>query len=148
MVVALSLALTMAGTLAALFPGPLPQDWETLLLWHGDGGFTDRLDESFPENGLARAALLVAMVGIVSYVFAVFVGLFLFRRYARFGFACICALQAATVAFEGLVVMTPLEAAALQLALMLDGAIVAMSYLPPIAREFEPRNPSSATWAT
>lgn len=145
-VVALSLALSVAGALAALFPGPMSQDWETILLWHGQGGITDRLDERLPESVAGRVTLVALSLGVLGYVAAVVVGLFFFKRFARFGFVCVCALHLAVVPFDGIVVMTPLEAALLELALLLDGVIVAMSYLPPIAYEFDAQR--SANLAT
>jgi hypothetical protein len=74
---------------------------------------------------------------MLAYSAAVAVGLFLFWRFARFGFVLICALTLALVPFDGLVVMTPLVAALYDLSLVIDGVVVAMAYLPPVRNEFE-----------
>ena len=72
------------------------------------------------------------------FAIAVYIGMFLFWRFARFGFVCLTALSVVLVPFDGLVVMAPVEASLLQLALIIDGVIVAMAYLPPIGGQFEP----------
>lgn len=136
-VVALSIALTIAGAIAAAFPGQLSEEWKTLLLWHGNSGVTTHLTENLPESRLTLALLLLLAAGLFGYAIAVVIGMFLFWRFARFGFVLLSALTVALVPFDGLVVMTPLEAATFQLTLILDGVIVAMSYLPPIRSEFE-----------
>ena len=123
--------------MAAAFPGPMSEDWQTLLLWHGNDGLVDRFFTDLPESTWIRVAWIIILGCLLAYAFAVLVGLFFFRRFARFGFVLICAFTLALVPFDGLVVMTPLEAAVVQLTLVLDGVIVAMTYLPPIRGEFE-----------
>jgi hypothetical protein len=144
-VVALSITLTMAGSVAAAFPGQLSEDWTTLLLWHGNDGLTDRLVENLPESNWTRALWLLVAFGLLAYATAVVLGLFLFWRFARFGFVCICALTLALVPFDGLVVMTPLEAALFHLSLVLDGVVVAMAYLPPVRYQFDQKDYSVMT---
>lgn len=137
LVVTLSIALAVASAIVAVFPGPLSEDWKTLLLWHGNDGLRDRFLGNLPESTWTRAVWAIILAGLLVYAFAAIVGLFFFRRFARFGFVCIGAFTLALVPFDGLVVMTPLEAAVVQLTLVLDGVIVAMAYLPPIRGEFE-----------
>ena len=136
-VVALSGALIIAGAVAAMFPGQIPEDWATLLQWHGNGGISEQITENIPESYWARAILLLVGFGFLAFTIAVLIGMFLFWRFARFGFVCLTALSVVLVPFDGLVVMAPIEAALFQLALILDGVIVAMAYLPPIGRLFE-----------
>jgi hypothetical protein len=136
-VVALSIALTIAGAVAAVFPGQISEEWTTLLQWHGNSGISEQLIGNIPESYWARALLLLLAVGFLAFAVAVFVGMFLFWRFARFGFVCLTALSVVLVPFDGLVVMAPVEAALFQLALILDGVIVAMAYLPPIGGQFE-----------
>ncbi len=135
--VALSIAVAIAGVVAAVFPGQISEEWTTLLQWHGNSGISEQLAENIPENYWVRVVLLLFAIGYLAFVIAVLVGMFLFWRFARFGFVCLTALCVAFVPFDGLVVMTPVEAALFQLALILDGVIVAMSYLPPIRGQFE-----------
>ena len=137
LLVALSIALTVACAIAAAFPGQLSEEWTTLLLWHGNEGLTGYLVENLPESTWARILWALAAIGMLAYTVAVVVGLFLFCRFARFGFVLVCALTLALVPFDGLVVMTPLVAALYELSLVLDGVVVAMAYLPPVRNEFE-----------
>ena len=136
--VGLSIALIIAGAVAAIFPGHMSEEWTTLAQWHGNGGVSEQLTENLPENYWVRAVLLLLAVGFLAFAIAVLIGMFLFWRFARFGFVCLTALSVVLVPFDGLVVMAPIEASLLQLALILDGVIVAMAYLPPISGQFEP----------
>ena len=136
-VVALSTALLIAGAVAAAFPGQISEEWKPLLQWHGNGGITEHLVENIPENYWTRAVLLLFAIGFLVFTIAVLIGMFLFWRFARFGFVCLTALSVVLVPFDGLVVMAPVEAALFQLALILDGVVVAMAYLPPIRGQFE-----------
>ena len=137
-VVGLSIALMIAGAVAAVFPGQMSEDWTTLVQWHGNGGISEQISGSLPENYWLRAVLLILAVGFLAFAIAVYIGMFLFWHFARFGFVCLTALSVVLVPFDGLVVMAPVEASLLQLALIIDGVIVAMAYLPPIGGQFEP----------
>lgn len=136
-VVGLSIAFTIASAVAALLPGKMSEDWTTLLQWHGNSGVSEQLIANIPESYWVRAVLSLLAVGFLAYAIAIIIGMFVFWRFARFGFIFLTALSIVLVPFDGLVVMTPVEAALFQLVLVLDGVIVAMAYLPPICGQFE-----------
>ena len=136
-VVGLSIVLTIASAVAAILPGQMSEEWTTLFQWHGNGGISEQLLENIQESYWERAVLLILAAIFFAFAIAVLIGMFLFWRFARFGFVCLTALSVVLVPFDGLVVMTPLEAALFQLVLILDGVIVAMAYLPPICSQFK-----------
>ena len=73
----------------------------------------------------------------MGFTVAVQVGMFWFWRFARTGYVLLVALFLVAIPFDGLVVMTPIEAALYDIALILDGAVITMAYLQPIASYFE-----------
>ena len=136
-IVGLSLALTIASAIAAAFPGASSEEWAAVLQWHGNGGVSQYIAENIPESMWARIALgIVAAVLAISAI-AIQIGMFLLWRFARIGYVCLSALLILTVAFDGLVVMVPAEAALYQLSLIVDGVVIAMAYLQPIASYFD-----------
>ena len=139
LMVALSLAVALAIVGTVVWPPAWPDEWAAVLEWHGNGGiFDDVFGESY-ENTLAWMGLALVIVVAAVIALAVEVGMFLFWRPARAGYAALIVVYLLFVAFDGLVVMTPIEAALYNVTLLLDGSIVAMSYLPPIAAYFEHR---------
>jgi hypothetical protein len=135
--VGLSLALTIASAIAAAFPGEISEDWAAVLQWHGNGGISEYFSESIPESMWGRAALGVLAAALALLAIAVQIGMFLFWRFARIGYVCLSALLILTVLFDGLVVVVPTEAALYQLSLLVDGVVIAMSYLQPVASYFD-----------
>lgn len=135
--VGLALALTIASAIAAAFPGDISENWNAVLLWHGNGGVSEHLSENIPESIWGRAILGILVAALVILGIAVQAGMFLFWRFARVGYVLLAALLILTVPFDGLVVMVPVEAALYQLALIVTGLVIAMAYLQPIASYFE-----------
>jgi ABC-type glycerol-3-phosphate transport system permease component len=136
-VVGLALALTFASVIAAALPGEIPESWNTVLQWSGNGGIWERLSENIPESFWGRVVLGVVVAAVAILGIAVQVGMFLFWRFARAGYVLLTGLLIVTVPFEGLVVMVPVEAALYQLDLIVTGAVIAIAYLQPVSRYFE-----------
>jgi hypothetical protein len=135
--VALSLALMLAAVLAGFFPPELPEQWESILEWNGDGGITEALIDSVPEDGPYAALALAPLIGIFLMSLLFQIGLFFFWRFARFGYVILVGFYVALGAFDGLYIATPLEQALFELTSLVDGAIIAMAYLPPVRDYFE-----------
>lgn len=66
--------------------------------------------------------------------------MFLFWQFARIGYLVSTLAFALVVLFDGLVVMIPLQASLYELSLILDGIVIAMSYLQPFKGFFEFKN--------
>ena len=146
LIVGLSLAFAVASAVPSFFLGGISEEWKIVLQWHGNEGVFEKLLDNLPESGVARAGLLIVLISFLTYVVAVQVGMFLFWRFARVGYLLLTAGFVVLVSLDGLVVMTPFEAALCQLSLILDGAVLAIAYLQPISSYFEKLpNPSINT---
>jgi hypothetical protein len=135
--VALSILSSIASALAAQFPGEISADWISVLEWRGDGSVGRMLfddEEMSPQAywGWMTLLALPALLHIASMV-----GLLFFWRPARTVFALLTILGAGVIVIDGLVVLLPAEAAFYELTVLLNGAIIAMSYLEPIKTGFE-----------
>ena len=139
LLVALSLAAGITGTLIAAFPGNISADWKTVLEWQSDGSVLLQIFEIEPKQNLRNVLLFVFGVGVLLFVFAVQIGMFLFWHFARPSYAVLSAIFILLSLFDGLQIMIPMEVLFYDLALLLDGAIIAMSYLSPISGYFEKR---------
>jgi len=137
--VALSLAFTTASIIAGIFPGHISEDWKIVLEWNGNEGLLLGLAENIPESGTMRVAFFIAATAFVSVMLAVQIGMFLFWRFARISYLLLALIFVLLAAFDGLIVMTPLEASLNQATLILDGVIIGMAYLPPVNGYFESR---------
>ena len=115
----------------------LSEEWRTLLEWNGHGGILDHMRYNLPQDAAERVALMALLVSTLAYVVAVQIGIFLFRPFARVGYVLIAGGFALFAAFDGLYVATPLQSAIHSFALVIDGAIIAASYLQPIASYFD-----------
>lgn len=127
----------VASVLFSYFPGEIPADWYSLLQWDGDGGFMPGSDEDGEDSTRSNWILLGLSVGLVLVYLVSLVGMFLLWRPARTVFVLITVAGTLWMFFYGLVVMLPAETALYELGLLLDGAIIAMSYLEPIKSHFE-----------
>jgi ABC-type maltose transport system permease subunit len=136
--VGLSLGAALAISATGIWPPDSPEEWSVVLEWHGNRGILEYLFSHFPSSGWAWFSLVLVLLLAVAFVVAVQIGMFLFWRFARAGYVALTALFLILTAFDGLVAMTPIDAALHDIALILDGAVIAMSYLPPIATYFEP----------
>ena len=113
----------------------LSEDWRNILAWNGDGGWAP---SDFAE-GLTSASAIgwgILIITFVVVLFAVQVGLFCFRRWARTGFVALTLLLVVTVPFLGLSIYLPLDAAITELISISDGLIIALAYFSPLRREF------------
>jgi hypothetical protein len=128
--VAISLVLTLAPLAVTQFPGQVPEDWKTLLEWSGNGSIINE----FVEN-----RWLLFGVGIPLVVLAIYaqIGMFLFWRFARPAYAALAAVFVLLTAFWGISVLLPIEAAFGELSLLVDGAVIALSYSQPFSSYFE-----------
>jgi hypothetical protein len=139
-VVALSLLLSINTVASGLLPGNIPEDWKTLLEWSGNGGVSEYVVNHLPISTLPRVALLALGVGFVAFMVSVQLGMFLFWRFARTGYLVLTGAFVIYTAFDGILVTVPVQEALYQLTLLLDGAVITMSYLSPISAYFERRN--------
>ncbi|HVE48884.1 MAG TPA: hypothetical protein VNG69_04600 [Casimicrobiaceae bacterium] len=135
--VGLSLATTFAISAAAIWPIASPEEWKSVLEWSGNGGVLEQLSATAPTSGWRWYVFVIVLSIALALVTAVQVGMFVFWRFARFGYVVLTAFFLTLTLLDGLVVMTPVEAALYEVTLVLDGVTIAMSYLPPIARYFE-----------
>jgi hypothetical protein len=138
--VALSLVLAIITAVAGQFPGNISEDWKTLLEWSGNEGIFEYVTNNLPKDLIARIALFLALFVFLAFTLFVQVGMFLFWRFARLGYVVLTGIFVLMTAFDGLVVTLPAQEALYELALLLDGAVIAMSYLNPISGYFEQRN--------
>jgi hypothetical protein len=138
--VAISLALEIGSALAGVYQGAISEDWKTVLEWSGNGGYSEWLTESVPEQTFFKVVLLIVVVLFLAIVVAVQIGMFLFWQFARIGYLVSTLAFALLVLFDGLVVMVPIQASLYDLTLILDGIIIAMSYLQPFKGFFEFKN--------
>lgn len=139
-VVALSLLLAIITAVSGVYAENIPEDWKALLEWNGNGGVSEHALNNHAKDGLSRVALLVLGIGFVVFVVAVQIGMFLFWRFARTGYVVLTGGFVALTAFDGIVVTLPVQEAFYELTLLVDGAVIAMSYLSPIGAYFEDRN--------
>jgi hypothetical protein len=137
--VGLSLIISFAISAAGIWPIASPTEWGPVLEWSGNGGVLERLHANAPTDGRPWYAFVVVLGTALVLVTAVQVGMFLFWRFARFGYVVMAGLFVVWTLFDGLLVMTSIEAALYDVTLVLDGVIIAMSYLPPVASYFEQR---------
>jgi hypothetical protein len=135
--VGLSLSVAIAISVLAFWPVESSEEWRAVLEWHGNGGIVEYLSRNFPNGGWAQSVLFLILVVPFGFTVAVQIGMFLFWRFARTGYVLLAALFLVVTLFDGLVVMTPIEAALYNIALILDGAVITMAYLQPIASYFE-----------
>lgn len=136
----MSLALEIGSALAGAYPGAISEDWKTVLEWSGNGGYFEWLVESVPEQTFFHVVLLILLVLFLAIVIAVQIGMFLFWQFARTGYLISTLAFSMVVPFDGLVVMTPLQASLYELSLILDGVVIAMSYLQPVKGYFESKD--------
>lgn len=139
-IVALSLLLSIITAVSGQLPGDIPQDWNTLLEWTGNRGVSEYVLNNLPSGGIARNALLLAAIAFLVFAVAVQVGMFLFWRFARIGYVVLTGAFVLFTAFDGIVVTLPVQEAFYELTLLLDGAVIAISYLSPISAHFDARN--------
>jgi hypothetical protein len=139
-VVTLSLLLSIITAVSGIYAENIPEDWNTLLEWSGNGGVLEHATNNLPKDNTARIALLLLGLGFVAFVTAVQIGMFLFWHFARTGYVVLTGAFVIFTAFDGIVVTVPVQEAFYELTLLVDGAVIAMSYLSPISAYFETRN--------
>jgi hypothetical protein len=127
---AVTLVLGVAPMMALRSPGEIPEEWQTLLEWHGNGGILENVMENY-------WLLFGVAVPLVILVIATQIGMFFFWRPARPAYAAIIALSVLLTSFGGISVMLPVETAFVELTLLLEGAVVALSYSQPFSAYFE-----------
>jgi len=128
--VAISLVTSLAAVGATQIPGDMPQEWKAVYEWSGNGSLFDELEAN-------RWLLLGLGIPFAVLAIAAQIGMFLFWPFARPVYAALIAAMVLTTPFTGLVVQLPVEAALLELSLVVDGAIIALSYSQPFHSYFE-----------
>ena len=130
----------LGGAVTVFFPGNISEEWRTATEWNGNGGFYERFaDLELPSHAVARAAVIGLLVILLFFLLSVYVGLFLFWRFARLANLLLTALFLVIAPWAGLVVLLPFEAAFYDFTMMCEGAVLALSYTPPIKDYFESR---------
>lgn len=141
--IALSFCLFLASGASELVPPAIPEDWKTLLEWSGNGGIFEWLSER--RNSLSRPEavglliLLLAVLGLMAYAQ---IGIFLFWRKARSAYVAVTIGSVILAFFDGLIVVLPGDAVLCSLSLLIDGAVIAMAFLPPVKARFEQSAPN------
>jgi hypothetical protein len=130
--IVISLGCALAAVGVTQLPGDIPQDWKTAFEWNGNGSLVDALWAN--PWFLFGLGIPFALLGIASLI-----GMFVFWRFARPVYAALTGLSVLLTLFGGLVVQLPAEAALMELSLLADGAVVALSYSPPFSSYFESR---------
>jgi hypothetical protein len=138
--VAIYLALEIGSALAGVYTGVISEDWKTVLEWNGNGGYFELLTDSTLEQTFFKVVLFIVLVIFLAIAVTVQIGMFLFWRFARIGYLVSTLAFGLIVLFDGLVVMVPIQASLYDLTLILDGIIIAMSYLQPFKGFFEFKN--------
>ena len=125
-----SLLSALASFAVVQFPGQVPADWKTLLEWHGDGGM---IYESLSNRWLLFG---VGIPLVIAFFYSV-IGMFFFWRFARPVYAGLTVALLLLTPFFGISVLLPIETALAELSLLVDGAIIALSYSHPFSSYFE-----------
>ena len=128
--VAIALGCGLAAMAVTQLPGDVPQDWKTAFEWNGNGSLVDELS----ENRLILLGLGIpfALLALDSQI-----GMFLFWGFARPVYAAVTGVSVLLTLFGGLTVQLPAEAALMEIALIADGAVIALSYSQPFSSYFE-----------
>jgi hypothetical protein len=101
-----------------------------LLEWNRNGSIIDELLEN-------RWVLFGVGIPLVILAIATQIGMFLFWRFARPAYAVLTAVFVLLTSFWGISVLLPVEAALGELSLLVEGAIIALSYSQPFSSYFE-----------
>ena len=128
--VALSFVLAFAPWASTQLPGPVPEHWQTLLEWNGNGSIVDEVIQN-------RWILFGVGGPLVILALAAQIGMFFFWRFARPAYAATTLLFVLLTSFWGIAVVLPVEAALVELAFLLEGAVIALSYSQPFSSYFE-----------
>ena len=131
--VAISLGSALASIAATHFPGDVPEEWKTLLEWHGNGSVTDDL----VANRWLLFGVGIPFLALVALWVVAQIGLFVFWRFARPLYAGLTAAFVLLEPFFGISVLLPIEAAFGELSLITNGAVIALSYSQPFSSYFE-----------
>ena len=138
LLVAATLVFAIAGGLVAAFPGNISDDWRTVTEWNGNGGFYEWFDQfALPANVIVRGALIALIVILGLFLVSVYVGLFLFWRFARIANVILTVIFVVVAPWAGLVILLPIEAGLYDLTMLCEGALIAFSYASPIKQHFE-----------
>jgi hypothetical protein len=124
-----------AGFSVGHYPGEISADWKTVLEWHGDGDLLYNI--SIPESLWGRALMIAICIAILVALIVSTVGMFLFWRFARSWYLVLTVVLLLSLPFSGLTVYLPLQEFFNQIALMFEGAAIAMAYFSPIKSHFE-----------
>ena len=129
----------IGGALAAIFPGNISEDWRTVTEWNGNGGICEWFESfTLPTHIAARVALIILAVLLAVFFLSIYVGLFFFWRLARVTNVILTIVFLLIAPWAGLVILLPLEAAFYDFTMLCGGAVIALSYSPPIKHYFEP----------
>ncbi|WP_134084367.1 hypothetical protein [Thiohalophilus thiocyanatoxydans] len=131
----LSFILPLVGVSYSIFSidSQSPQIQE-IVSWHGYGGF---FDTEYEEPSNTELLLFSALIIFVAVILAGCIGLFFFKKWGRTVVVISGALSLILLPFNGVIVELAYESALNEISSILFGAILAMSYLPPLSQEFE-----------
>lgn len=130
----------VASCLASIFPGEISQDWQTIAEWNGHGGRYDSMANSIlaTESTLGRIAWIGLLSTLLLSFFGVYVGLFLFWRFARTANLLFTIAFLLLAPWAGLSVVFPIEATLAYFATLCEGALIALSFSSPMKQRFAP----------
>lgn len=129
---------TLVSYLAFLGVASLPEpneDWRVLLGWNFNGSlfYTLNPQESRTLDSILVAVFLSIPAGVY---FIVNIGLFFFNRLARLANLYLMVFFILQAAVTGIAVYRPYESAIGFISTLLSGAVLAMSFLPPVSQLF------------
>ena len=147
------MAVTELASLALNFnTGDLREDWQQAVELSGSGGFWE-LEEPGEDadaaeleawNRMARAQLrnLIQLLAVVLVVaIYTWLGLFFFWPFARQINVALTALYIGTLPWAGLTVTVPVEEMLSEMSMLVSGAVMALSFAPPVRDLFRRRVP-------
>ena len=128
----------IAVAIVASFPGNISEDWRTITEWNGNGGYDERFESfTLSTHAAGQVAVISALVLLLLFLLYVYVGLFLFWRFARITNLLLTVLLVLVAPWAGLVVLLPIEAALYDFIMFCQGAVIALSYSSPTKDYFE-----------
>jgi hypothetical protein len=128
----------VVGALVPASPYEISEDWRTISEWHGNGGFYERLGPfASSSSTLVRFAEIWLFAVCLILLLTVYVGLFLFWRFARLANLLLTIAFLVSAPWAGLVVLLPVEAALFDFTTLCEGAVIALCYASPVKNYFE-----------
>lgn len=127
----------LGGVLVSFFPGNISADLRTVMEWSGHGAWLDLYSQPLRDLPVSLWGLVILQLALLIVSFGSYIGLFFFWRPARLGYVVTSLLWAATTSISGLSVRLPLEGFFYHIAIICEGAVLALCFTSPIKEYFE-----------